>query len=91
MTISHYGVVGDAKPPQQFTYGVATEKSEGAERILKAGNKEGVNDFVNNLHEAKYQSLKRYPPAKQESRWPRQSPATTTCPRKPTKRTFSLD
>ena len=60
VTINHYGVANDPKPSKEHTYGVATEKSEGAGRIMKAGNKEGVNDFINNLKESKYDSLKRY-------------------------------
>jgi len=46
-------------PAKEFTYGVVTEKSERAHNIMRAGEKERIGNFINELKEGKYESLKR--------------------------------
>jgi len=43
---------------------VVTEKSEGAGRIIRAGEKERIGNYINEIKESKYDSLKREPLAK---------------------------
>jgi hypothetical protein len=43
----HYGVVDDPLPAKEFTYGVPTEKSEGAQNIIRAGQKDRVGNYIN--------------------------------------------
>lgn len=77
VTIVHPGLVGQQLPPTTFPYGVPTQKSEGANSILRAGYKEGVGSFVQDLQERdKYDSLKREPLARtidRQYRFPEQT------------------
>ena len=60
----HYGLVGAPQPNQAHVYGVVTEKSEGAGKIIRAGEKDRIGNYINEIKESKYDSLKREPLAK---------------------------
>jgi|JI10StandDraft_1071094.scaffolds.fasta_scaffold634690_1 hypothetical protein len=45
----HYGVVEDPLPNREFTYGVPTEKSEGAGNVMRVGEKGRIGNFINDL------------------------------------------
>lgn len=41
--------MNDPIPDENYPYGVPTEKSEGVGKIMKLGNKEGINAYLNKL------------------------------------------
>lgn len=51
---THYGLVGDALPSKEHTYGVVTEKSEGVNNIMRAGEKARISNYINEIKESKY-------------------------------------
>lgn len=54
MKQTHYGTVNDPLPPEAFTYGKPTYKSDHVNEIIAAQKSSGLANYSNELKEQKY-------------------------------------
>jgi len=57
----HWGLKGQQLPDERFAYGIRTNKGENVDMTFKAGQKFGIDEYLNSRGESIYHSTKREP------------------------------